>query len=369
MGLAGELEHMLTKSELENRVRDSYELPNKVCDVISLPLVTVFTSTYNHAAFIEQCINGVLAQKTSFPIEFIIGEDYSTDGTREIVFESARRYPEIIRVITADYNVGVKANVQRCRRAARGKFMALCEGDDYWTDPRKLQKQIEAMEAHPECSVCGHKVRRVDEHGNWDGVSIVPGFKVPALTDLEYFLKYGYYLQTCSMVIRRGMDTPHPESALHLQAGDCVTQLLLIQKGPALFLPDIMADYRIHGGGIHAGKDMPDKVKHALAYNEWAEGYVPEQYLWLIKRERAFLKGLQSLLQSGHLNIRCNLERLVRAMCYCDQKLMMQLGWQAWNRNRMTWAVLYGLCSFLRNPLRSNSLILVGCALLKRPKS
>ncbi|MBM3241971.1 glycosyltransferase [Candidatus Poribacteria bacterium] len=140
-------------TEIEKRINDSYELPNSVVDVVPHPLVTVRTYTYQHRDFIRQCLDGVLMQKTTFPFEFIIGEDFSTDGTREIVFEYAQRYPDVIRVITADYNVGGEANVIRCRRRTRGKYIALCDGDDYWTDPLKLQKQVDFLEAHPECGL------------------------------------------------------------------------------------------------------------------------------------------------------------------------------------------------------------------------
>ena len=141
---------ILTTEEIEKRVSDSYELPNRVLDVIPEPMVTVRTSTYQHAPYIRECIEGVLEQKTTFPVEFIIGEDFSIDGTREIVFEYAEKYLDKIRVLTADYNVGAKANSTRCRRASRGKYMAICEGDDYWTDPLKLQKQVDFLEANPD---------------------------------------------------------------------------------------------------------------------------------------------------------------------------------------------------------------------------
>lgn len=141
---------VLSVEEIEKRVNDSYELPNKVLEVMPEPLVTVRSSIYQHAPYIRDCIEGVLMQKTTFPVEYIIGEDFSTDGSREIVFEYAKKYPEKIRVITADYNVGAKANGRRCVRASRGKYMAICEGDDYWIDPYKLQKQIEFLENNPE---------------------------------------------------------------------------------------------------------------------------------------------------------------------------------------------------------------------------
>jgi len=132
-----------------DELADSYELPNRVKETVPDPLVTVFTVTYQHAHYIRDCIEGVLMQKTTFPVEYVIGEDCSTDGTREIVLEYAKKYPDKIRVVTADRNVGLKANAERCRKALRGKYAALCEGDDYWTDPLKLQKQVEFLEANP----------------------------------------------------------------------------------------------------------------------------------------------------------------------------------------------------------------------------
>lgn len=119
----------------------------------SEPLVSVRTITYNHAPYIRQCIEGILAQRTSFPFEYIIGEDCSTDGTREIVQEYAARHPQRIRLITSEQNVGARANSARVRAACRGKYVAPCEGDDYWHNPDKLQQQVDYLEAHPECGM------------------------------------------------------------------------------------------------------------------------------------------------------------------------------------------------------------------------
>jgi len=117
------------------------------------PLVSVKMITYNHGPYIAQAIEGVLQQKVSFPIELVIGEDCSTDGTREIVFDYQKRHPDVIRVITSDRNVGARTNGRRTEKACRGKYVAYCEGDDYWHHPLKLQKQVDYMEAHPECGV------------------------------------------------------------------------------------------------------------------------------------------------------------------------------------------------------------------------
>jgi glycosyltransferase involved in cell wall biosynthesis len=135
-------------------LRDSYEVPNNVINTVPEPLVSIVTITFQHALYIKDCIEGVIMQKITFPIEFIIGEDYSKDGTREIVLEYAKNYPDLIRVITADYNMHhLKGNSKRSLGATRGKYIALCEGDDYWTDPLKLQKQVEFLEGNEEYGI------------------------------------------------------------------------------------------------------------------------------------------------------------------------------------------------------------------------
>lgn len=114
------------------------------------PLVSVKVITYNHAEYISKCLDGILMQKTNFPFEIVIGEDCSTDGTREIVFDYAKKYPDTIRIITSDENVGMMKNSRRVFLAAKGKYIAFCEGDDYWIDPLKLQKQVDFLEANPD---------------------------------------------------------------------------------------------------------------------------------------------------------------------------------------------------------------------------
>jgi len=117
------------------------------------PLVSVCVITYNHEPYIRKSIDCVLAQETKFPFELVIGEDCSTDGTREIVFDYQKKYPDIIRVVTSNKNVGAHKNNLRTEKACRGKYMAFCDGDDYWHHPRKLQKQVDYLESHPECGL------------------------------------------------------------------------------------------------------------------------------------------------------------------------------------------------------------------------
>jgi glycosyltransferase involved in cell wall biosynthesis len=129
------------------------------------PLASVQMLTYNHAPYIRQALEGVLAQKTDFPFEIVIGEDCSTDGTRELVFDYQRRHPEIVKVVTSEQNVGMHRNGLRMQHACRGKFLAFCEGDDFWHDPAKLQTQVEFLVQNPDyglvhCNYHAYEVAR-----------------------------------------------------------------------------------------------------------------------------------------------------------------------------------------------------------------
>ena len=118
------------------------------------PLVSVHMLAYRHEKFIAQAIEGVIAQRCDFPFELIIGEDCSPDGTLEIARAYQARYPQLIRVVTGPYNVGMHKNAQRCGALCRGKYIALCEGDDFWHDSKKLQMQVDLMESNPAMVLC-----------------------------------------------------------------------------------------------------------------------------------------------------------------------------------------------------------------------
>lgn len=126
-------------------------------------MVSVLMAVYNHEHYLKKAIEGVLMQKTNFKYELIIGEDCSTDGSRRIVEEYQRRYPNIIKAMLNHENLGGRLNVWQITKSAKGKYLAICEGDDYWTDPDKLQIQVDFLENHPEYSGCYHSVKIVDE--------------------------------------------------------------------------------------------------------------------------------------------------------------------------------------------------------------
>ena len=224
------------------------------------PVVSVKMITYNHEPYIAQAIEGVLMQKTDFPIELIIGEDCSTDRTREIVLDYQRKHLEIIRVIMSDHNVGANKNSLRTKKACRGKYIAFCEGDDYWHHPQKLQKQVHFLESNEEYSVCFHYVDVINNKGK-----VIR--KHDTLTKNIYeqkdiFVSNKTETRTCSLVCRRNcLPDPMPDFIMKVFAGDKFIKMLLLEDGyKGYVIKECMAFYRKHEGGIWS-LQPPEKLK------------------------------------------------------------------------------------------------------------
>lgn len=176
---------------------------------MNTPLVSICCITYNHAQFIRKCLDGFLMQQTDFPIEILIHDDCSTDGTTEIIREYEAKYPDLIFPLYEEenqYQQGKAAEIDLYNyRRARGKYIAYCEGDDYWTDLLKLQKQVDFMEANPEYSVCWHRSKQfIVETGEYveDKCEVVLNGKDGVDIDLDTYFSQ-WYTQPLTMVFRR----------------------------------------------------------------------------------------------------------------------------------------------------------------------
>ena len=172
------------------------------------PLVSVKMITYNHAPFIAQAIEGVLRQRTDFAFELIIGEDCSTDGTRKIVFDYQKKYPDIIRVITSEKNVGMKRNGLRTLKACQGKYIAFCEGDDYWHEPRKLQIQADHLEDRSDCGLVftDYDFYFESENSAVKNVNQRKGYCTPFDLTIEQAIgPEGGVIRTCTIMARKAL--------------------------------------------------------------------------------------------------------------------------------------------------------------------
>lgn len=220
------------------------------------PKVSILCITYNHGAYIRDALDGFVMQKTNFPFEVLIHDDASTDDTADIIREYAAKYPNIIRPILQtenQYSQGIEVLRAFLFPMVRGKYVAVNEGDDYWTDPYKLQKQVDFLDAHPDYSVCFHPVRVTWDNGKYPD-SIFPSAKYRFnKTTLELFdLLQHNFIQTNSVMYRWRKDCENlfPDDIL---PGDWYLHLLHAQVGKIGFIPDVMSVYRRNDGGIWNG--------------------------------------------------------------------------------------------------------------------
>lgn len=217
----------------------------------TIPLVSICCTTYNHVNYIRQCLDGFVIQKTKLPIEILIHDDASTDGTQDIIREYEAKYPNIIKPIYQkenQYSKGVKVSLVYNYSRAKGKYIALCEGDDYWTDPYKLQKQVDFLESHPDYVVCSHRFDQYYEDGHrlekekddtFQGVDY----------DLQNLIGGKWLTQTLTVMYRRSaLDLKQYER--YGMSMDIILFYELLKQGKGYCFPDVMGVYRYHSGGV-----------------------------------------------------------------------------------------------------------------------
>jgi glycosyltransferase involved in cell wall biosynthesis len=264
------------------------------------PLVSVVMVTYNHQPYVAQAIEGVISQQTRFALELIIGEDCSTDRTREIVVEYQRRYPERIRVLTSATNVGAHANSRRAMQAARGKYMAFCEGDDYWISSDKIQKQVDFLERHPDCAICSHRARVIHEMGF--GAVDFPFDVFPpspaGLYTIFDILKTNF-ISSCSTVVRRDLIGPYPTWILDVKFGDWPLWAMIARYGTIQLMDDVMAAYRVHPGGVWSAMPSATRLREVVRLFRALDGELGSRYTRKVRETiaEAYL-GLASISRS-----------------------------------------------------------------------
>jgi glycosyltransferase involved in cell wall biosynthesis len=212
-----------------------------------IPIVSIICPTYNHEKFITQALDGFLMQKTLYPFEIIVHDDASTDNTAEIVKEYELKHPGYFRNIYQTENQLSKSidNVSRITyNASRGKYIAVCEGDDCWMDSQKLQKQIEFLELNPEYVGCFHNAEeRFDE----DNRASFLYCTYPSARNIKFEdLSYGNPIPTCSLMYRKGLLKEFPNWFYKLKMCDWPLHLINAQFGDFWYMPKIMSFHRIH---------------------------------------------------------------------------------------------------------------------------
>jgi glycosyltransferase involved in cell wall biosynthesis len=207
--------------------------------------VSVCIITYNQEAFINECIEGAVKQSTNFEFEIIIGDDCSSDMTSKICKNYALKYPEIIKYNRRERNLGMIGNWIATIKECTGEFIALCEGDDFWTDPYKLQKQVDFLEENPEYVLCFHPVKLLEPDGRIvsDYITNIP----ENYETIEAMAANGNYIHTPSVVFRNVIKT-FPDQIKQSPIGDYFLYMLLGVYGNYGMLKDEMGVYRYQTG-------------------------------------------------------------------------------------------------------------------------
>lgn len=212
-------------------------------------LVQIGVIIYNQKNYVKQCLDGILMQKTNFKFEILINDDCSTDGTTEIIKEYEQKYPEIIKPIYQkenQFSKGKRILKNFVLPRVKCKYFALCEGDDYWTDPYKLQKQVDFMEENPDYTICFHNVKRIYQNytGNNNQNKLNNDFSFEKLLERNF-------ITTNSVMYRwNSVENIFDKIPEKILPGDWYLHLLFAKQGKIHFIEDTMSVYRIHDKGI-----------------------------------------------------------------------------------------------------------------------
>lgn len=212
-------------------------------------VVSIRCLTYNHAPYIRQCLDGFVMQKTNFRFEAIVHDDASTDGTQEIIREYEKRYPDIIKPIYQkenQYSKGIPGFITNLVSSkCKGKYIAICEGDDYWIDPQKLQKQVDIMENNTDCMMCCSNGISFSEANHTSSlINPIPVEKSRFLSAHEVFLEENALIPTCSMCYRKEMADSMPDFFRQAPVGDRPIRMWCAINGKIFYHQEPLIAYR-----------------------------------------------------------------------------------------------------------------------------
>ena len=293
--------------------------------LVKKPLVSANMPTFNHVQHIAQAIEGVLHQKTNHSFELVIGEDCSTDGTREIVFEYQKKYPNIIRVITSEKNVGAQKNSFRTGKACRGKYIAWCEGDDYWHCRDKLQKQVDFLEKHQDYGLVNSEVRMckietgeiVEAHNRFLNKNNSV-FRNENGSLFNEVLAQNYLIWTCTVCVRRDLleqvvsSDPIVFASDRFMMGDKPHWLELSRLTKFKYMDEALATYNYLPESACHSKDIRKHMKFHFSCFDLNHYYV-QKYGCTDKLSKRLLGGqVKSLLTYSYVNKDAKMAKIVK---------------------------------------------------------
>ncbi len=278
------------------------EYPNQVSQSVPEPTVSVLVNTYQHVSFIRQCLDSILSQEVLFAFEILVSDDESTDGTREICIEYAKQYPDRIRLFlhSRQNNIPIlekptgKFQGIYARFMARGKYLAFCEGDDYWIHPRKLALQVQLLDANPTYSMCGGRSETLRNSESSISGILAPPFVKDSYSFEDLFESYFVHLST--YCVRRELDRV-PHWGMDLLGGDAIILANCADKGPVGYVHESLSVYRHHEHGGWTGASAERKFREARKFAEAINRQFQDKYheimqVYLFKHLDLIYQGL-----------------------------------------------------------------------------
>lgn len=253
--------------------------------------VSVIMLAYNIGAYLEEAIRGVIRQQTSYPVQLVIAEDCSTDHTLEICLRYQNQYPDIITLVRHEKNAGLQRNFIDAHRHCVGEYIAICDGDDYWTDKHKLQKMTDFMDNHPDYSTCFHRVVNYYEEDGSKSLSNGKQQTVSTVVDLAR----NNFITNSSSLFRRKYYPEVPTWFAQITSCDYAMHLLNAQHGPIYYFRKPMAVYRKHGKGIWSEAASDKRLNASL--------YAREYLLDSFKEQKAVYDTLRNSYREIALNL------------------------------------------------------------------
>jgi Glycosyl transferase family 2 len=238
------------------------------------PKVSVLLQTYNHEPYIAQAIESVLVQRGPTSLEIVIADDCSTDGTRAIVEEYAGSRPDLFRLVLPERNLGAGLIFVRALQSARGEYVAYLDGDDYWTSPEKLGKQVEALDSHPEWVTCFHDVSLIYGEGGHPSGFVLPAYDERTFGTDDILRKC--FIPGPSWMVRRHVCEALPSWVVEFAWSDWLLHIRAAEQGAIGYLPQVLAAYRVHSGSMFAALDRSSQLEEDLRLYERLAGELPE---------------------------------------------------------------------------------------------
>ena len=280
------------------------------------PVVSVAMITYNQERFITRAIESVLTQQTTFPIELVIGEDASSDDTRRHIEAFRGRAPEVIRTLFRPANIGMHRNLEEVLEECRGEFIAFLEGDDYWTSTDKLQTQVDILRKRVDLVGIHHPVRWVDALDREVGGDTY--LKVEREEGTRELLEHNV-VATASVMMRRDALPSLPDSFRKLDMRDWPMWVFASLRGGWLYVPKVMAAYRLHDGGSWGRLSWGAQLDSMIRLFDTFVAELPRPFSVIARQQliRLHLQAVEEALACGRpIDARRELRDLVRLLPY-----------------------------------------------------